>query len=49
MTYAPYEIVGIPTKCIIDKNGMIRYKIVGAETNAAKLVDEMEIMMNSMK
>jgi|GEM_PF-1500805 thiol-disulfide isomerase/thioredoxin len=49
MTYAPYEIVGIPTKCIIDKNGMIRYKIVGAETNAGKLVDEMEIMINSLK
>jgi thiol-disulfide isomerase/thioredoxin len=49
MTYAPYEIVGIPTKCIIDKNGMIRYKIVGAETNAGKLVDEMEIMINSIK
>ncbi len=49
MTYAPYEIVGIPTKCIIDKNGMIRYKILGAETNAGKLVDEMEIMINSIK
>jgi thiol-disulfide isomerase/thioredoxin len=49
MTYAPYEIVGIPTKCIIDKNGIMRYKIVGAETNAGKLVDEMEIMINSIK
>jgi thiol-disulfide isomerase/thioredoxin len=46
---ASYEIAGIPTKCIIDKNGIIRYKIVGGETNAGKLVDEMEIMMNSLK
>jgi thiol-disulfide isomerase/thioredoxin len=46
---ASYGITGIPTKCIIDKNGMIRYKIVGAETNAGKLVDEMEIMINSIR
>jgi thiol-disulfide isomerase/thioredoxin len=46
---ASYGITGIPTKCIIDKNGMIRYKIVGGETNAGKLVDEMEIMINSIR
>jgi thiol-disulfide isomerase/thioredoxin len=48
-TYTNYAIPGLPTKCIIDKNGMMRYKIVGAETNAGKLLDEMEILINSVK
>ena len=48
-TYTDYAITGLPTKCIIDKNGMLRYKIVGAETNADKLLDEMEILINSVK
>jgi thiol-disulfide isomerase/thioredoxin len=48
-SYTDYAITGIPTKCIIDKNGMMRYKIVGAETNAGKLLDEMEIMINLIR
>jgi thiol-disulfide isomerase/thioredoxin len=44
-----YKVNSIPTKIVIDKTGTMRYKIVGGETNAGKLVDEMEIMINSVK
>jgi thiol-disulfide isomerase/thioredoxin len=44
-----FKISGIPTKCIIDKNGNLRYKIVGAETNEGKLLDEMNAMIESIK
>jgi thiol-disulfide isomerase/thioredoxin len=44
-----YKVNGIPVKFIIDKHGVIRYKITGGETNAGKLLDEMEIMINSVK
>jgi len=44
-----YKVSGIPTKVIIDKNGNIRYKIVGAETNTGKLLDEMSVMIESIK
>jgi thiol-disulfide isomerase/thioredoxin len=44
-----FKVSGIPTKIIIDKNGNIRYKIVGAETNTGKLLDEMSVMIESIK
>lgn len=44
-----YQVSGIPTKCIIDKNGNLRYKIIGAETNAGKLLDEMNAMIETIK
>lgn len=46
---ADYKVSGIPTKVIIDKNGNIRYKIVGAETNEGKLLDEVNAMLESIK
>jgi thiol-disulfide isomerase/thioredoxin len=44
-----FKVSGIPTKVIIDKNGNIRYRIVGAETNTGKLLDEMSVMIESIK
>jgi len=44
-----YKVSGIPTKVIIDKNGNIRYKIVGAETNEGKLLDEVNAMLETIK
>lgn len=48
-TTAAFKINSIPTKCIIDKNGNLRYKITGAETNEGKLLDEMNAMIESIK
>jgi len=39
-----YKVEGIPTKFIIDKNGMIRFKSVGFES-AEKLQNEIELMI----
>jgi len=44
-----YNVRGIPTKVIIDKNGNIRYKITGAETNEGKLLDEVNAMLETIK
>lgn len=44
-----YKVTGIPTKCIVDKEGKIRYRIVGAETDEAKLIDEMNAMIETIK
>jgi thiol-disulfide isomerase/thioredoxin len=44
-----FKVSGIPTKFIIDKNGNIRYKIVGFESNEGKLFDEMNVMIESIK
>lgn len=48
-TAAAFKMNSIPTKCIIDKNGNLRYKITGAETNEGKLLDEMNAMIESIK
>jgi thiol-disulfide isomerase/thioredoxin len=48
-TAAAFKTNSIPTKCIIDKNGNLRYKITGAETNEGKLLDEMNAMIESIK
>lgn len=45
---ADYKVTGIPTKCVIDKNGNLRYRIVGAETNEEKLIDEINVMIESI-
>ena len=45
---ADYKVSGIPTKCIIDRNGNLRYRIVGAETNESKLIDEINVMIESI-
>ncbi len=44
-----FKVGSIPTKCIIDKNGNLRYRISGAETNEVKLLDEMNAMIESVK
>jgi thiol-disulfide isomerase/thioredoxin len=44
-----FGIQSIPTKVVIDKNGNIRYKISGAETDQNKLLEEMNIMIESVK
>jgi thiol-disulfide isomerase/thioredoxin len=44
-----YAVDGIPTKFLIDRNGNIRFKIVGFDGNADKLVDEMKIMVDAIK
>ncbi len=41
-----YNVSGIPTKFIIDKNGNIRFKYVGYSGTPAKLVDEITEMIN---
>jgi hypothetical protein len=40
-----YKVEGIPTKFVIDKNGMIRFKSVGFN-NAFKLEQEIETMIS---
>jgi peroxiredoxin len=40
-----YEVSGIPTKFIIDKNGNIRFKYVGYSGSADKILDEVTDMI----
>jgi peroxiredoxin len=44
-----YKVDGIPTKFIIDKNGNIRFKSVGFDGSADKLVDELSSMIAMLK
>jgi len=41
-----YKVSGIPTKFIIDKNGNIRFKVVGFGASDDKLVDELSTMIS---
>ncbi|MBB6109807.1 Peroxiredoxin [Mucilaginibacter lappiensis] len=41
-----FDVPGIPTKFIIDKNGIIRFKKVGFEGSADDLVDEISTMID---
>lgn len=41
-----FNVDGIPTKFIIDKSGNIRFKVVGFDGNADKLVDEVSSMID---
>lgn len=40
-----YKVDGIPTKFILDKNGKIRFKSVGGDSNIDKLVSELSTMI----
>jgi len=41
-----YEVTGIPTKFIIDKNGNIRFKYIGYTGSADKILDEVTDMID---
>ena len=40
-----YKVDGIPTKFILDKNGKIRFKSVGGDSNVDKLVNDLSAMI----
>jgi predicted AlkP superfamily phosphohydrolase/phosphomutase len=40
-----YKVDGIPTKFVINKEGRIRFKSVGGNANADKIVNEMTAMI----
>lgn len=44
-----FKVGPLPTKFIIDKEGNIRYKIIGYESNEGKLFNEMNTMIESIK
>ncbi len=44
-----YKVSGIPTKLLIDGQGNIRYRIVGASMDETKVLDEMNAMIKSIK
>ena len=44
-----YDVAGIPTKFIIDKNGNIRFKSVGFDGSAEGLVEELSNMIEIIK
>lgn len=44
-----FGVNGIPTKFIIDKNGNIRFKVVGFDGSAEGLVDEVSAMIDMAK
>ena len=46
---AQYDVPGIPTKFVIDKNGNIRFKSVGFGGNAEELIMELEQMVSMIK
>jgi peroxiredoxin len=44
-----YKVSGIPTKFFIDKEGRIRYKSVGFDGDAEKLVREVSLLIEMLK
>jgi hypothetical protein len=44
-----FGVTGIPTKFIIDKNGNVRFKVVGFDGSADGLVDEVSTMIDMAK
>jgi hypothetical protein len=42
---AEYKVEGIPTKFVIDKNGMIRFKAIGFDGSDDKLMNELTAMI----
>lgn len=48
-TVVDFKVASIPTKIIIDKNGNVRYKVLGYESNEGKLLDEMAAMIESVQ
>ncbi|MGE5399571.1 MAG: TlpA family protein disulfide reductase [Ignavibacteriales bacterium] len=41
-----YKVPGIPTKFVIDKDGMIRFKVVGYDGNTDQMVEEIKTMLS---
>jgi thiol-disulfide isomerase/thioredoxin len=44
-----YNVSGIPTKFILDKSGIIRFKSVGYSGSSEKLVEELSLMIDLTK
>jgi hypothetical protein len=44
-----FKVSGIPTKFVIDKNGIIRFKAVGFDGSDDKLVTELSTMIDMAK
>ncbi len=44
-----FGVSGIPTKILIDKEGRVRYKISSGETDEDKLIEEINLMVESVK
>jgi peroxiredoxin len=44
-----FEVEGIPTKFVIDKNGIIRFKAVGFDGSDDKLITELSAMIDMAK
>jgi len=42
---AEFKVEGIPTKFVIDKNGMVRFKAVGFDGSDDKLMTELTAMI----
>jgi thiol-disulfide isomerase/thioredoxin len=48
-TAGAYGVSSIPTKVIIDKKGMVRYRSLGFSGNTDRLVDELSIVIEAIK
>jgi hypothetical protein len=50
-TYKKYVMPGIPTKYFIDKNGIIKYKIIGytSEMTKEQTADDIEYLIEKVK
>jgi hypothetical protein len=44
-----FKVSGIPTKFVIDKNGIIRFKAIGFSGSDDKLVSELTAMIDMAK
>lgn len=42
---ADYKVSGIPTKFIIDKNGNVRFKVIGFDGSTEELAEEIDLML----
>jgi len=48
-TVGAYGVSVIPTKVVIDKKGMVRYRSIGFAGNTDRLVDELSIVIEAIK
>lgn len=48
-TVSAYEVSGIPTKFVLDKEGRVRFKAVGFDGNSQNLADDLSIMIELAK
>jgi len=46
---ADYGVSGIPTKFVIDKNGNIRFKVIGSDGISDKILEEVSTMIEMIK